>query len=310
MIVTKMKDFLKPDKEWKRFGISSKEDFINKFVTHGKFHSKVPEVIKKDFEIVERLQFYSYYEYELLEEAFAKATKIFEASVDLRIRILGLPNKNGFENLNSKIKKLEKHSSPELFQAWDEVRKLRNIFAHHLAGRSLAPFTINIFKAIVNVINSVFLDVEEIFGRENSLKKIKGIFFEKGLFLMKVDENFTLISSCIPHGIALNNGIEQSSWCFDLVYDKIVIEKFEDFAHPVIFTLENVTMNDNILKARLVDLDTEVEIFQTELPEAITRHEIYCEAFLKANPKIKEEYYDMLHGRIAIKVSQLVYDAW
>lgn len=309
---TPMKDFLKPDKAWKRIQINSEKDFIKKFLTTGRFHNKVPEEIKRDFEIVEHLQFYSYYKIELLEEAFAKATKIFEASVDLRIQNLQLPSKKGFENLNSKIIKLEPFSTPELLKAWDEVRRLRNVFAHHQAGRSLAHHTFNAFKGIVNIINSVFLDTEEIFERENLFKKLKEDAkpFEKGLFIMKIGENFSLISCCVPYDIVLKDKLEQSMWRFDLVYDKSVIRKFDDFAHPVTFILEKVSIQNNTLKALIRELKTEVEIFPTELPEAIERLEKYNRAFLKATPELKKKYDELLYNRIAVRISELFYNSW
>ena len=101
-----MKNFLEPDKTWESFGITSQEDFLKKFVTIGKFHKNVPKDIVSDYEIVERLQFYSYYKYAFVDEAFARATKIFEASVTLKIRNLKLEKEKGFESLNEKIQKL------------------------------------------------------------------------------------------------------------------------------------------------------------------------------------------------------------
>lgn len=307
-----MKDFLKPDKTWEAFGFTSKEDFIEKFVTPGKFHKNVPIDIQKDYEIVERLQFYSYYEFELLDEAFARATRIFEASVDLRIRSLGLEKKDKFEPLHDKIKKLEKHTIPELYVAWENVRKLRNLFAHHVAGRVLADHIFHAFKDIINLINTIFLEVSDILPNEELFKglKVDAASFEDGLFLAKLQENFTVISSCWPHALVTNNGKEQSLWCLRLIYPREVISDLDDFAVPIYLTLEDVEITGNVIKAKAVDWNDDIEIFPTDIPECVTRKDLYNKAVVNAPLQLKEQHDELMRRLLEMAASKFFYNAW
>lgn len=307
-----MKDFLKPDKTWDQFGFASKENFIERFVTTGKFHKNVPIDIQKDYEIVERLQFYSYFKYELLDEAFARATRIFEASVDLRIRNLGLEKKGKFESLHDKIKKLEKHTTPEIYVAWQNVRRLRNLFAHHVAGRSLADNIFHVFRDIINLINSIFLEIDEILPNELSLKSLKAnaAFFEEGLFLSKIQQNLSVISSCRPHALVTNNGKEESLWCLRLIYPNETINVLEDFAVPIYFTLRDVEITENGLKATVVDWNDVIEIFPTDISECVTRKEMYNRAVMNAPTQLKEQYDELTQRLFEMCASKFFYNAW
>lgn len=86
-------NYLQPDIIWRSFGVTSDTDFIDKFVLKGIFHSLVPVIIVEDYKLVERLLFYNYFNYPLLDEAFSKSTRIFEASVTLKLEIVGLKKK-------------------------------------------------------------------------------------------------------------------------------------------------------------------------------------------------------------------------
>lgn len=46
-------EYLKSDPIWEIFGVKSQEDFIGNYVTRGKFHKNVPQVIQKDYQLVE-----------------------------------------------------------------------------------------------------------------------------------------------------------------------------------------------------------------------------------------------------------------
>lgn len=131
--------YFEPDKIWNNLGINSQEDYIDKYMVKGRFHSLVPEKIVYEYKIVERLLFYSYFCYPLIDEAFSKSTRIFEASVTLRLQKEGLIKK-GFESLSSKLKRLKEHCSIDLFEQWEKARLLRNEFAHMEAGRTKGFF--------------------------------------------------------------------------------------------------------------------------------------------------------------------------
>lgn len=307
-----MKNFLEPDKTWESFGITSQEDFQKKFVTIGKFHKNVPKEIVSDYEIVERLQFYSYYKYALVDEAFARATKIFEAGVNIKIRSLKLEKEKGFESLNAKIKKLEKFTSSELNKQWNHSREIRNIFAHHEANRLFGSTLLNSFMYIINMINTLFLEKDEILNHEKALLELqnKAIKYEKGLFIMNFKGKPLLIWSCIPYTISTNIKENISLWCFHPVYKTKELKKLNDFPPPIIIGLEKINIDNDIFKAKCIDNNHDIQIQGTNKTENIIQYEIYNQTMLNADTQLKQLYWNVLEKKIGNEVSKFLYQNW
>lgn len=302
-------EYLQPDTIWKVFGIKSQEDFIHKFITKGKFHKNVPEIIRKDFKLVEQLQFYSYYSYPLIDEAFGKSTRIFEASIDLKIADLGI-EKKGFESLNSKIKRLERYSSTELHKQWLHSKELRNIFAHHKAGRLMGITLLKAFKHINNMINSVFLQKKEITERENSFKKIanESEHLKKGLFIMEYNSNHYLIWSMIPYTSSNRNGIEKSFWVFHPVYGQKQIKEVSDFPNPFKLNLKNLKINKYGLSASVIETNENITIIETNVKENIDKYKLHNEQMINLNLDLKEKYWFILESELNKGVTEFIYN--
>ncbi|APG65070.1 hypothetical protein LPB136_06780 [Tenacibaculum todarodis] len=304
-----IKEFLEPDKFWDILGIKSQEDFINKIITKGRFHKNVPEKIKNDYKIVERLLFFSYYNYPIIDEAFGKLTRIFEASINLKIEELKI-EKKGFESLNSKIKRLEKYSSNELHKEWLHSKNLRNTFAHHKAGRLMGIILINTFKHIINMINSVFLTKNEILELENSLKLIKQKtnHLEEGLFIMEYKGKSFLIWSIIAYTSIIKNGIEKSFWVFHPVYQRKTIEKISDFPNPFLLNLKKIKINPNGFIAEVIESK---EIIKIQKTDNKTNQEKYFEhkfQMRNIDLKLKENYWFFLESELKKGVSEFIYN--
>jgi hypothetical protein len=301
-------EFLKPD-FWDIFGIKSQEDFINKFISKGKFHKNVPKKIQNDYKIVERLLFYSYYNYPIIDEAFGKSTRIFEASIDLKIEELKI-EKKGFESLNSKIKRLEKYSSDELYKEWLRSKDLRNTFAHHKAGRLMGIVLINAFKHNINMINSVFLTKNEILEKENSLESIKqkSNHLKKGLFIMEYKGKSFLIWSMIAYNSVIKNGIEKSFWVFHPVYGKSTIQKVSDFPNPFLLNLKDLKIDINGLTAEIIETNEIIKISKTE--NSLNK-EIYNEhqkQMINIDLTLKQNYWFYLESELKKGVSNFMYN--
>lgn len=302
-------EYLQPDTIWEVFGIKSQEEFIHKFVTKGKFHKNVPEIIRKDYKLVEQLQFYSYYSCPLIDEAFGKSTRIFEASIDLKIADLGI-EKKGFESLNSKIKRLEKYSSNELHKQWLKSKELRNIFAHHKAGRLMGITLFKAFKHINNMINSVFLQKKEIIEKENSFKKIatESEHLKKGLYIMEYNSNRYLIWSMIPYTSSNRDGIEKSFWVFHPVYGQKQIKKVSDFPNPFKLNLKNLKINKNGLSASVIETNETITITETKVKENIDKYKLHNEQMINLNLDLKEKYWIVLESELNKGVTEFIYN--
>jgi hypothetical protein len=237
-------NYFEPDEIWKTFGINSEIDFREKYLLEGKFHSLVPDKIINEYKIVERILFYSYFNYPLIDEAFSKSTRIFEASITLKLEILGL-KKSGFETLAFKLKRLEKFCSNDLFQQWKQAKNFRNDFAHREAGVLLGVAIMNAFKHNLNMINSIFLESSTILEKENSHKKLlqQSEHLVKGLFILEFNKRKILIYAARPFTTGIINNFGKSLWIFIPILGSNVIQHSTDFPAPIILKLENVEIN-------------------------------------------------------------------
>lgn len=301
--------FLQKDTIWELFDVESQEDFIDRFVTKGRFHKNVPEIIQKDYKLVEQIQFYSYYNYSLIDEAFGKSTRIFEASVNLKITDIGI-EKDGFESLHSKIKRLEKHFSIELMEQWLLLKELRNRFAHHEAGRLLGVTLLRSFKHIVNMINSVFLSQLEVMDKENTFKRIssKSEHLKKGLFIMEYNRKRYLIWSMIPYTASENNGIEKSFWVFHPVYRENQVKRISDFPSPFMLNLKDLVINENGLSAVVIESNESITINATDINENFVQYERHIEQMIKINLDLKEKYWKLLEIELNNGVIEFIYN--
>lgn len=303
-------EFLKPDTTWGLFRVQNQENFIEKFITKGKFHKNVPEAIKKDYEIVERLQFYSYYNYPLIDEAFAKSTRIFEASVDLKIKQLGI-EKKGFEGLNSKLKRIEKYSTEKLLDQWNQAREIRNIFAHQKAGQLMGIVLLKAFKHNINMINTIFLNHDEILERENTLNELIERYsqLESDLFILELNGAKYLIWSMIPYATYIDNNIENSFWVFHPVYGNIIINNSSDFPDPFVFHLKNVQVTGNKLIAYTND-NNKIIVTPTEKVENLKKLTEHQNLMANINRDIIIEYSAILKNNLTKGVTNFIYESW
>lgn len=305
-----MHEHLKPATIWESMGINSQEDYIEKYITIGKFHENVPEVIQSDYEIVEHLQFFSYYKFPLIDEAFGKSTRIFEASVDMKIEDFGM-QKEHFDSLTSKIKRLEKHTSAELNQQWLHSKKIRNVFAHHRAGRLMGITLLGgIFKHNINMINSVFLTKEEIIKKETSLKTISqnATHLNKGLFIMTYKEKRFLIWSIIPYSKSSINGIEKSFWAFHPVYREKTITKTSDFPSPFFLNLKNVEISAIGLSAQVLETEELINVVATDKTMNKDQYNLHLKQMIDIDLELKLMYQTIIKSKLNKGITEFIYN--
>lgn len=298
-------EFLKPAEIWDVLGIKSQEDFIEKHLTKGKFHKNVPEKIQNDYNIVERLQFFSYYNYPLIDEAFGKSTRIFEASINLKIEEFGL-EKKGFDSLNSKIKRLEKYSSNELHKQWLHFKDLRNTFAHHKTGRLMGITLLNAFKHSVNMINSVFLTKKEVLEKENYLHSLKekGKHLEKGLYIFDYQSKSFLIWSMIPY----TSTVDKSLWVFHPVYGEKLIKEIADFPSPFMLNLKNVELHKNGLSANVIETNESIKVTSTNKSLNLEKYNQHKNQMIEIDLKTKQMYWTVLETELNKAVTKFIYE--
>lgn len=302
-----------PDKRWTIWNANNYERFIKTFMVTGKFHDKVPSVLVDEYKVVERLLCYSYYHYPLLDEAFFKATRIFESAIKLRQKELGLPMKE-FESLEKRIKKIEPFTSPTVFQDWEKVRMIRNYFAHPEAGKLTGITVVRGFYQMVNIINLIFLDKLEIEENEHLLDnlKSKAIHFKQGLFILQFADKKYLIWSLLPYSLFRTKKAEKSFWVFHPVlrYFPQTVEKL-DFSFPLYLNLKDISISNDSFEATILDLGQKITITTTDNPinqEQLKKHN---EIILSSDYQVKEIYWNYLEAELSFALTKFLYsECW
>jgi hypothetical protein len=149
------------DPTWEVFGIKSREDYLERNVIPGNFHSNVPEDIIKSFKTVTQLTAQAYYYYPLYDEALNKALRIFELAIKLKAKQLSL-KKESLNNLINKLCKIQ--NLAHLQDTLHRARGIRNTHMHpenHSSGWYMARGKGNI-QMFSNLINEMFLKDDEL----------------------------------------------------------------------------------------------------------------------------------------------------
>jgi hypothetical protein len=313
-----MKDFnlkfLEPDSNWKELGIKNQKDYLDKIYIEGRFHKNVPDVIKMDFKLVESLIFYSYFNYRLIDEAFGKATRNFESSVDIRMDELNLERQKGFESLKSKIDRLQKYYSTELTNQYKVLKELRNTFAHHKAGRLLGITVVNGFIHVINMINSLFLSKIQIEHKERLLKKltIESSHLRKGTFILENAENRYLIWSAVPQTCWKSDDKNlKSFWVFHPIVAASEITDINHFPEPFYYNLKDLEIYDSGMKGVNLESGGIITMTATDNEDNINYYKKHFQLMRKTDLELKQMYAHLLQQNIGKRVSKFLYkEAW
>lgn len=308
-----MKDYIQryhtPDRIWKIWKADSYEDFIENFMVAGKFHDKVPEKIKNDYKIVERLLCYSYYHYPLLDEAFSKATRVFESAIKLRLKELGIPEPKKHESLEKKIKSIEPFTSPSVLQKWNKAREVRNVFAHPEAGSLMGITVLRGFYQMVNILNTIFLDKEVIDTNELLVNNLKAEaqHLKEGLFKFHFHEKDFLVWSIIPYYKTFEG--DRSFWVFHPVLTNFpqTTDKL-NFDLPFYVRLSNIKITKFGIEA--IDLISGEKIIATKTDNAINKDllERHKELIATSQVDVKNIYLHHLETELSFELIKFQYN--
>jgi len=308
------KRFLEPDSTWKELGIKNQEEYLEKIYVEGRFHKNVPEVISKDFKIVESLIYYSYFNYRLIDEAFGKATRNFESSVDIRMEELELEKRKGFENLKSKLDRLQIYYSSELTNQYKVLKELRNTFAHHKAGRLMGITVVNGFIHVINMINSLFLSKTQIENKERLLKEltVESNHLRKGTFVLENEKNRYLVWSAVPQTCWKNDDEKlKSFWVFHPIINASEITDINHFPEPFYYNLKDIEINDSGIKGINLENGEVIKMSATDHKDNINFYKNHFQLMKKTELDLKQTYAHLLQYNIGKRVSKFLFnEAW
>jgi hypothetical protein len=150
-----VKDWYEHDSTWNVW-VKNREEYVEKFVHEGRFHSGVHEDVVKDFRIATHIMAGAWYHYPMYDEAIRKLLITVEMAVMLRANEVGIdvPERAHLETV---IKKLFPKSRELFSDQLHRLRKIRNRYAHpkhHSFGAiALRP----IIPVLINALNRIFL---------------------------------------------------------------------------------------------------------------------------------------------------------
>lgn len=300
--------FLEPDPLWEAFGINSQQEYVDKYVIKGKFHSHVPEAVRNDFRIVERLLFYSYYHYPILDEVYSKLTRIFESSVNLRMQELNIKVKKN-DGLFRKLELLEPHLSENLSKSFDGVRKLRNSLAHPNTVGLMGITIFNGIYTLCNLLNQLFLDKESIDKYDSKVESYasQSKHLQKGLYILEYQHSKLLIESALPVAIGGNSDTLSSLWVFHPVLSRFSKTK-DDYklTYPIILSLKEVKIEKSGISAKELHSNDLVELVITEKKENIRKQENFKKQVYASTPDVVKMHMSFVEGKVMDEIEKFM----
>lgn len=307
------------------YKITTKEDFVEKFVVETKFHSKVPKDIVEAFETVSYLLANSYYHYNLLDVALSKMLLIIEMAVKIKAKELNItlklpPNKQG-KTIDKKlfvlIDEVCKVANLEfLIPDFDRARNLRNSLMHPEGHSVMGIFsaTTKNYIHFNNVINQLFLDSKEISLLVSKRQVIKEDFekfkenFKSKLFILNDSNQKVLINDIHYHKYFSFN---QNELLFLLInpllldaYDRITNRKF---GAPYLLILKEFDFSNS--KITGVDINNnQIEIYETDNPLDWEQLKVYLNEMDLVSESDKHIFNAHRSSEALWEIDKVVYD--
>lgn len=194
-------------------GAETFEDFKRNVVPAFNFKPEVSEEVIESFRIVEKLLIHSYFEYDFLDPAMAKALGALEMAFKIRHRELtGKQGKVYLSKLNDYLHK-NGYFEGDRKGLLDALRNQRNSFAHPEKSFGGGLGLMKIFSHCVNLVNDIYEDRELRLNRKNEQKKINEILkrlIENGAILNDEKNSYIIYDAFV--GFINNAKSEKKYW--------------------------------------------------------------------------------------------------
>lgn len=273
-------EYFEPDSRWELYQVTTKEEYVDKFVVKGKFHSDVPTDIQDAWQTVEYLLAHAYYYWPMYDEGFKKALLIVEMAVRFRAKELGVSLKKQ-NNSDSRLVDIinDVFQEPHFQFLKDDInraRKIRNSQFHpdsnsYMGG--LGNMVSNNLKLIVIVLNDIFKSSEEhktLYQRSfNVSGSIEG--FENALLVLEYNKPSILIDQILGFKI-----IKDKLYLFLNPIRNNISEILSHHynLYPKVICLSEYEINSNGIKGITPEGDS-VRIFKTNKKENLETHKAY-----------------------------------
>lgn len=313
-------EWYKPDDRWEIWDIKSKEDFVEKFVVEGKFHSKVPSDIVEAFKTVSYLMAHAYFYYPIYDEAMSKALLVMEMAVKFKAKELAVnlklePNKKGDvydKKLYQVIEEICERKHLKFLQPeFDRARNMRNSKMHpdkHVIMGAMG-FTNGNVMLFVNIINKLFLSEKELNYNALEYEKLstKMLKFKQGLFRLDFEFGPTLITTIYDFKYIKHKDSE-----ILLLYVQPILNNFksniEKYNYEVlVLALKEFEIKGHKLKG--IDINNKpINIYPNQKEENIIVWKSFLEEYDEVNFNLKEQF-QIETSRMALwRYEELIYE--
>lgn len=187
------KGYEKPDvirhQTWSAFYDEiSLAEFKERALPKIRFKKNVHKDIQSAFAIIEKLLGHSYYEYEFLDVAYAKALQTFEMALKLRYKEITEKEWSSKDTLANLIKWFEDRTSFEVENPnfLKHVRHTRNHFSHPSRYGFAGSAGMHLISTVVDLINDMYEDTnarQERISKRKHLLKVVAPFIQNGAVL-------------------------------------------------------------------------------------------------------------------------------
>ncbi len=245
------------------------------------FRTQVPDDVIQNFEIVEKLMAFSYYEYKFIDEALTKAIHSFEMAMSIRYQELNLPPQKKKLVFDYLIKSLSKENRFDTsIEVLTEIKYLRNHFSHperHSFGGVLYWNNIEFVTRLVNELyDDVTLRIERRKLASEFIANLKNYNLDH-FVLMQTERNEPkiLFNTSL---LWINNKV--SPHTFLLIYSPLFDLTFEtdyQITNPEVFGLKIINSEFKGQSLTAIDAYTNETVRLDPIPE----NSIYMSLFQK-----------------------------
>jgi hypothetical protein len=309
-----MVNYYEPDDRWKiLYQLKSSQAYEDRFVVKGRFHMLVPDDIKKDFEIAERLMAYSYYCYPMYDEALKKLLGMTEMAVKLRCKQFDISLE--YKDRNNKVRQrtlsylmdqlLLKEPNKPLASEFSKARTARNIFAHPDRHSIYGVMIFDSILQLINTINYIFL--------EDQICKESNAYFDELCQSYRSFGNGDLIleyngmrylaygSKCLEvHPIS-------SEWIGLWVFYPVITNireqaETQNYSLPFYLALKDVKIENNCLIGIDVDSNKAIKFLSTNEPKNLERIATFRKQLNECEQTSNTLYLVWLNGEMGKKL--------
>lgn len=287
-----MTDYFIPDPIWSTFQVENQEDYVNKYVIRGNFHSDVHEDVVKSFKTVEYLMAHAYYHWELYDQVLVKLLSIFEMAVKLRSKELSNPtdyqDRNGKTQTKTLVKLIDELKQfgypPELIRDLHWLRKLRNMEAHPDRHSFAGAMKKKAVMPGLNMINRLFVDPKILtlqIENNTELLKTKNTFSNDVFIHSYKGKNVLVHDLEFLENIDLKTGNCEYWKASPVLTDTYDSYSNMKFSIPFIFFLKNVQIENGNLTAIDFHTNKPVTLTKTTADINLKMYQTHIEAINK-----------------------------